>query len=97
MVIEGSIETFDPVAFRDRVADVLGIGIHRVPTDMMTFEAGSIIVHFAVLEERLKNTTTTTTTATQALAFFEKKMTDGELGDLGATSLKVEAGSGTTH
>ena len=97
MVIEGSIETFDPVAFRDRVADVLGIGIHRVPTDMMTFEAGSIIVHFAVLEERLKNTTTTTTTATQALAFFEKKMTDGELGDLGATSLKVEAGSGTVE
>jgi hypothetical protein len=95
MSIEGTIETFDRTAFRTRVAEILGINEYRIPTKLITVEAGSVIVHFAILEERTSNATATTVTSTSALSTLQTKLTSGDLYDLGASSLRVDRSEGT--
>ena len=95
MSIEGTIETFDPDVFRIRVAEILQINANRIPNKLMKFEAGSIVVQFAIIEENSANTTATTVTSSSALNILQTKLKAGDLFDLGAVSLRVDGNQGT--
>merc|ERR1712166_374672 len=102
LTIEGTIEDFDTKAFRDRLALILNIQPSRIPLELITVQAGSIIVKFPILEPPTTTTSATGGTnttggvdATNVLALLETLLVNGDLLDMGAVALQINGREGT--
>jgi len=94
MTLEGTVEDFDKESFRQRMAKILNIGDYRIPSKLITVQAGSIIAKFAILEENPNNATSSSIGASTALADLKAKLVNGGLLDVGAVSLEVNSDEG---